>query len=714
MSQEVHVLQLKASDFSTKESKTTCKRIKEHIHYDVCKLIALDTETMHKAARPLFDASGLFPGLNITKDAIWEAYKTNYPDKGLSIVTPLLTQYGETLPEKWTKVQFNTAFKALTNAIPTEVSDVVFVQFGTYVNDAYHVVLIQMDTVLYHKNLSALFEELFNSRTLLIQNAQFDICHIYKTFGVRITSPCIDTSVNHALLNTGYNPKCSLKDLCVSYNLPEEFRKKDEAVLEIYWTKTDNPDHLAYAINDIVAILAIFEKQKPLLSKANMMHVLSLEARLAPILARATIVGFQLNQETIVADIQERQEAIKAIEEKLLAVCDNLGLSQEALEAMPHYTENAKMLEWVNTYLPDKLPSLEKKEFFSLGLGAYHPSTIEFMAYLIEIKSHLTQISSLQSLVGKKSFHPQYVSVPTRTSDYGGNEGGAVTGRMSCRPTIQTTPKHRKKHFVPPPGYCIVGADYAAIEFRVMGELAEEQVIIDMIKDGVDPHCYFGERAFKKPVTKGMRERQIAKMGNFGFIFGLWHTTFAKRLLSETQGELVLSEAEAKNLRDTFFLTYPRIAKYNQECFEKGVIMGYISTAAGRRRYWNRDEFYEKRAAMTRKGFYVAPIKPFHLRGMYITDPHMMERYADLDWRNVCYNTPVQGTAADGMKQAVTLIPDWLIPIALVHDSIDCLCPIGREEEGYAALEKAMIDGMKTYIKTIPIEVEGGVSHVWQ
>jgi DNA polymerase I len=75
-------------------------------------------------------------------------------------------------------------------------------------------------------------------------------------------------------------------------------------------------------------------------------------------------------------------------------------------------------------------------------------------------------------------------------------------------------------------------------------------------------------------------------------------------------------------------------------------------------------------------------------------------------------NTPVQGTGADGIKEAIALLwerreacPEALLVLA-IHDELVAEVPTEKAEAAKAWLEAAMKDGMAPLVSPVPVEVE--------
>ena len=214
---------------------------------------------------------------------------------------------------------------------------------------------------------------------------------------------------------------------------------------------------------------------------------------------------------------------------------------------------------------------------------------------------------------------------------------GSTAGRMSCKePNLQNIPRSKayRSCFVAPDGHAIIKADYAQIELRIAAVIAEETRMLDAIRGGEDLHRTTAARVRGKDqgdVTP--EERQIAKMVNFGLIYGLGAESLQKKVYDEARIAITTQEADA--FRQTFFDLYPAFRQWHGRLRRQIQQQGSIETRTlrGRRRLGIRS-------------------------------------YTD------GANTPVQGSAADGFKLAVAQLykdrhahPEARV-IGVVHDEI--------------------------------------------
>lgn len=263
----------------------------------------------------------------------------------------------------------------------------------------------------------------------------------------------------------------------------------------------------------------------------------------------------------------------------------------------------------------------------------------------------------------------------------------ADSGRFSCtEPNLQQVPSAHvapglRECFVPAPGFALIVADYAQIELRVAAHLAPCEAMRAVFRDGRDPHRATAATLAGKPESEVTdRERQLAKAVNFGFLFGMGAPRF--RSYAHDSYGLDLDMAEARRAREAFLRTFPGIARWHRAVGrlgrERETARVTVRTALGRR----------KRFAAGRFSF------------------------------NAALNIPVQGTAAEGFKLAMTRLQPALAQlggrgILCVHDEYLAEVPLDRAEDGRALVAQTMREAMAQVVTSVPIEVEAHLAASW-
>ncbi|HZR94451.1 MAG TPA: DNA polymerase I [Gaiellaceae bacterium] len=164
------------------------------------------------------------------------------------------------------------------------------------------------------------------------------------------------------------------------------------------------------------------------------------------------------------------------------------------------------------------------------------------------------------------------------------NQTVAATGRLSTsNPNLQAIPirtdlgREIRSAFVAEPGHRLVSADYSQVELRILAHVSGEPRLREAFARGDDIHAATAAEVLGKDqasLTKD--ERNIAKMVNFGIIYGI--SAFG---LSEN---LEIPREEAQEYIDTYLARFPLVQDFIERTIEQAKEDGYVTTLLGRRR----------------------------------------------------------------------------------------------------------------------------------
>lgn len=162
------------------------------------------------------------------------------------------------------------------------------------------------------------------------------------------------------------------------------------------------------------------------------------------------------------------------------------------------------------------------------------------------------------------------------------NAGRTVTGRLSSdSPNMQQVTGVLKPAFVPPRGYVAAELDYSQIELRIAAFVARCQPMIEAFRRGDDVHRLFAARITQKPAEEVLKnERQSAKAGNFGLLYGMSASGF--RLYAESAYDVVLSADEATAIHREFFRMWDGMAQWHATVVSKVRATGQVVSPIGR------------------------------------------------------------------------------------------------------------------------------------
>ncbi len=164
------------------------------------------------------------------------------------------------------------------------------------------------------------------------------------------------------------------------------------------------------------------------------------------------------------------------------------------------------------------------------------------------------------------------------------NQAVASTGRLSTtNPNLQAIPirtelgREIRSAFVTEPGHRLVSADYSQVELRILAHVSGEPKLREAFAQGEDIHAATAAEVLGKEraeLTKD--ERNVAKMVNFGIIYGI--SAFG---LSEN---LEIPREEAQEYIDAYLARFPLVQDFIERTIERCTEEGYATSLFGRRR----------------------------------------------------------------------------------------------------------------------------------
>ena len=262
----------------------------------------------------------------------------------------------------------------------------------------------------------------------------------------------------------------------------------------------------------------------------------------------------------------------------------------------------------------------------------------------------------------------------------------AATGRLSSvGPNLQNIPvrteegRKIRECFIAGSGYdALLTADYSQIEMRIMAHLSNDEHLLKAFESGEDLHATVAAEVFgvkAADVDPEMR-RQIKAM-SYGLAYGLSSYGLA--------AQLDLSPPAAQDLMDRYFERFGGIRDYLKTVVEDARKVGYTETVMGRRRYLP-DLMHDNRQRR-----------------------EVAERMA--------LNAPIQGSAADIIKQAMLNVQGALIAgkyesrlLLQVHDEL--ILEV-KTAEIDAVSELVRVQMGKAYPLRAPLDVSVGVGKSW-
>ncbi|MBW7902175.1 MAG: DNA polymerase I [Rhodocyclaceae bacterium] len=322
---------------------------------------------------------------------------------------------------------------------------------------------------------------------------------------------------------------------------------------------------------------------------------------------------------------------------------------------------------------PSGTPSTDEEVLSELALDYPLPKV------LLETR----QLSKLKSTYADKL--PRMVNPDTGRVHTSFSQASVITGRLaSSEPNLQNIPvrtaegRRIRAAFVAPEGSSIVSADYSQIELRIMAHLSEDPRLLAAFAAGEDVHRATAAEIFGvTPLEVGPDQRRVAKVINFGLIYGMSAFGLAR--------QLDLERGAAQAYIERYFARYPGVARYMEETRNAAKRDGCVETVFGRR-LWLPD-----------------------IRANQVGRRQGAERAA--------INAPMQGTAADLIKLAMIAVQRWLDErkmaarlVLQVHDELVLEVPDAELAQVRVELPRLMTQVAKL---RVPLVVEVGVGPNW-
>lgn len=453
-------------------------------------------------------------------------------------------------------------------------------------------------------------------------NLKFDMRWILRKWGLWIDNFTFDTTLVGSLIDE--NRSNSLNNHAKIYTTlggyDDDFNNTADKSRMDLALEADREGFATYAGGDTDACLRVYHQQKQELVKdpklanfyLNLLHPSS------KTFTRMEHEGVRYDQnrgnivrkecEDEIAAMQALAESCMPARLKMKHKGKGLALTRAAVISDFMFSPqglNLKPLEFTEKSMkdPDKskwIPATTKQH---LNKFADHPDAAPFVEAYNRFNTAKKTLSTYITGFGKHlradgKFHPSYMLF---RGDYGGDDSGTVTGRLSAKdPAIQTVPKHSKWAsrlrwcFRPPEGHLFFEIDFCAGELRVIAVVANEPTMIANFQAGKDPHVLGGAGISKMTYDAVMalkdtdpklykKLRQRGKPANFGLSYGMSANGFY-HYARDSYG-VDMTPQEAQDAHSGFFQMFSGLKPWHDEFHNFARKNGYIRTPLGRIRH---------------------------------------------------------------------------------------------------------------------------------
>ncbi len=512
--------------------------------------------------------------------------------------------------------------------------------------------------------------------TKTMHNAKFDMT-VLQRHGLPVQPPIFDTMIASWLGNNTHSARHGLKEL-VKEHLNIQMTEITELIGSGRKQKTMDQIPVAqvtpYAAADVDMTLRLAEAvEKPLhANEGELWHLFErLEMPLIYVLKDMELAGIRL-------DVDVLQEMGQQLDSRLTAL-EKEKNGAAGTEFNVNYTKQKSDLLLGKMALPTEGLRKTKSGYYSTAASVLDrlQGQHEIIDLILEqrtlAKLKSTYVDSLPQLVNPRTgrIHTNY------------NQSGASTGRLSSsNPNLQNIPirteigREIRRAFVAKPGCQLIAADYSQVELRILAHVAEDEGLLNAFANDEDIHASTAATVLDIPLAEVDKyQRRIAKTVNFGLIYG--QTAYG---LAQGTG---MSRDEARDFIDKYFKKYPGIQEYIEETKQMALEQGYVATLLGRRRDFSNlaDLKGPQRAAVEREAI----------------------------------NMPIQGTAADIMKQAMLDLHARLKGtssrmLLQVHDELVLEVP---EEQVAEVAEMTRETMAEAFALKVPLKVDVEAGQNW-
>lgn len=423
-----------------------------------------------------------------------------------------------------------------------------------------------------------------------------------------------------------------------------------------------------YSAEDADITFRLYTVLDPLLDSRGVRELFeTVEMPLVPVLAAMELEGIGLDVFTLEKYSEELTAQISRIEEEIYELVGhdfNIG-STKQLQQVLFEERRLQPVKKTKTGFSTDNSVLQE-------LSREDPVPERVLRYRMLTKLRSTYVDALPRLVNRRTgrIHTSL------------NQTGTATGRLSSTdPNLQNIPiredegRRIRDSFVPREGWIFVSADYAQIELVVLAHLSGDPALRDAFITGEDVHRRTAGLIFGVgPDEVSSEQRRIAKTINFGVMYGM----SAFRL----SNELGIPRKDADAFITAYFDTYSEIRTFIDATIAKAEKDGEIRTLLGRPR----------------------PLPDINNRN----------RTVKAGVERVAVNTPIQGSAADIVKNAMLSVAERLRKeklrsrlILQVHDELILECPPEEEQTVKALLMETMSTAVQLAVP-LRVSVESG------
>ena len=406
------------------------------------------------------------------------------------------------------------------------------------------------------------------------QNLKYDL-EVLHNYGVSLAGPMFDTMIAHYLIqpelrhNMDYMAETLLhyRTIHIEELIGERGRNqrnmRDLKPAEVY----------EYAAEDADITLRLYNVLLPKLKECGAEQLFyEIEMPLMPVLAEMELNGIRIDTDSLAETSSILTSRMRQLETQIYEAA-----GEEFNIASP---------KQVGEILFGKMKIVDKPKKTKTGQYVTSEEVLQQLRHKNPIVDDILAHRGLKKLLGTYvDALPKLINRRTGHIHTSFNQAVTSTGRLSSSdPNLQNIPvrgedgKEIRRCFIPEEGCLFFSADYSQIELRVMAHLSGDENMAEAFRLGHDIHAATAAKIYKEDIADVTRDQRTkAKRANFGIIYGITVFGLAERL--------DISRAEAAQLIDGYFASFPKVAQYMEHSKETARAKGYAETFFHRRRY---------------------------------------------------------------------------------------------------------------------------------
>jgi len=215
-----------------------------------------------------------------------------------------------------------------------------------------------------------------------------------------------------------------------------------------------------------------------------------------------------------------------------------------------------------------------------------HPFTKELIRWRQYIKVRDTYFIGYQERMVDGVLHPNYAQQGTQSGRFSSSDPNLqnipMESQVRERAGADVIYKGVKRAFIPRKGFTNWHFDYSQIELRLFAHESRDKRVVDVMTSGRDLHDETCIALYGKLDEK---LRVLAKIVNFGILYGMGRKTFAWKLKC--------TQEKVEELLQMYYNNFPGVRDFQQRVISQVRSHGYIHNWAGRRYHINPQFAYK-------------------------------------------------------------------------------------------------------------------------